>query len=191
MFSDRCVFQFIEAFAGVSQKLSISKDQLAGYTQTITAYRLVNVMYTHWHYPRPVYLIDTPGFSDSKISEMEILNMIRKWSQDNSYLNYSRRLLYFMPITETRLPGSRRRTFEMFKNMFEGHKSLASLTVITTMWDTVHNERTQNRAQSKFAQLREETLTVNVEMFLSSLLSFLLSLYRYLFKIQALTSSNL
>ncbi|KAF9034254.1 hypothetical protein BJ165DRAFT_1534082 [Panaeolus papilionaceus] len=149
---------FIEAFAGKSQKLSISKDQLAGYTQTVTAYRLVNVMYAHWDGTmHPVYLIDTPGFSDSKISEIEIVNMVKKWSKDND-IHYSTGILYFTPITETRLPGSRRRTFKMLKKLLEDNSRSCSLIVITTMWDTVHNKQTQKRAESNFAQLRDETL---------------------------------
>ncbi|KAF9032628.1 hypothetical protein BJ165DRAFT_1517238 [Panaeolus papilionaceus] len=65
-------------------------------------------MHTNWDGTlRPVYLVDTPGFSDSKIAEIEILNMVRKWSQDNN-LRFSRRIFYFTPITETRLPRSRR-----------------------------------------------------------------------------------
>ncbi|KAF9034256.1 hypothetical protein BJ165DRAFT_672798 [Panaeolus papilionaceus] len=150
---------FIEAFAGKSQKLSISKDQLAGYTQTVTAYRLVNIVHTTWDdTPRPVYLIDTPGFSDSKISEIEVVNMVIQWSKDH-YTHYFMRILYFTPITETRLPGSRRRTFNMLKKLFEEDSRSCSLIVITTMWDTVHTERTQNRAESNFAQLQDETLT--------------------------------
>ncbi|KAF9034273.1 hypothetical protein BJ165DRAFT_1534101 [Panaeolus papilionaceus] len=148
---------FVEALAGVSQTLSISKDQLAGYTQTVTAYRLVNVLHTQHDPPRPVYLIDTPGFSDSKIAEIEILNMVRKWAQDND-LRFSGRILYLTPITETRLPGSRRRTFAMLKRIVESHWSSIeiSLIIVTTMWDTVHNQRTRNRAESNFTQLRDE-----------------------------------
>ncbi|KAF9032556.1 hypothetical protein BJ165DRAFT_1534973 [Panaeolus papilionaceus] len=148
---------FIEAFAGKSQKLSISKDQLAGYTQTVTAYQLVNVMYTGRSTLRLVYLVDTPGFSDSKISEIEVVNMVKKWSEDNS-IHYYTSILYFTPITEIRLPGSRRRTFKMLKKLLEDSTGHCSLIVTTTMWDTVHNEQTRNRAESNFAQLRDETL---------------------------------
>ncbi|KAF9034262.1 hypothetical protein BJ165DRAFT_673169 [Panaeolus papilionaceus] len=122
-------------------------------------------MHMGFRLPRPVYLIDTPGFSDSKISEMEVVNMIRKWSEDN-YFAYSASILYLTPITETRLRGSRHRTFQML-NKFVGEYSLpyakTRLVVITTMWDTVHNEWTRNRAESNFAQLRDETLKEFVE----------------------------
>ncbi|KAF9034260.1 hypothetical protein BJ165DRAFT_1534086 [Panaeolus papilionaceus] len=151
---------FIEALAGESQKLWISKDQLAGYTQTVSAYRLVNVVLRGWDPPRPVYLIDTPGFSDLKISEIEVVNMVKKWSQEND-LDYAASILYLTPITETRLPRSRRKTFNMLKRLFRGY--YASLVIITTMWDTVHNKQTRNRAESNFAQLRDETLKEFVE----------------------------
>ncbi|KAF9032778.1 hypothetical protein BJ165DRAFT_768058 [Panaeolus papilionaceus] len=65
-----------------------------------------------------------------------------------------------VPITETRLVGSRRKTFKMLKKLFDSDMYSASLIVITTMWDTIQNERTQNRAESNFAQMRgaNETL---------------------------------
>ncbi|KAF9032777.1 hypothetical protein BJ165DRAFT_1516797 [Panaeolus papilionaceus] len=49
---------FIEAFAGESQRLLISKNQLSGYTQAVTAYRLVNVVHTELDPPRSVYLVE-------------------------------------------------------------------------------------------------------------------------------------
>ena len=71
--------KFIEALAGESQQLSISKDQLAGYTQAVNAYKIVNVT----HHGAPLYLLDTPGFSDSTMSEVEITDMVRKWMNDS------------------------------------------------------------------------------------------------------------
>ncbi|KAF9032559.1 hypothetical protein BJ165DRAFT_1534975 [Panaeolus papilionaceus] len=166
---------FIEAFEGKLKNLSISKDQLAGYTRAVTAYRLVNVLHREYNPPSPVYLIDTPGFSDSKIAEIEILEMVKKWSLDNedaisSYLDwktqlirsnsfyYSGSILYLTPITETRLPRSRRRTFQMLEKLMEMHRFSTSLIIITTMWDTVHNKQTRNRAESNFVQLKDEIL---------------------------------
>lgn len=71
--------QFIEVLKGESQNLSISKDQLSGHTQEVCAYKLVNVT----RLSVPIYLIDTPGFSDSKISDIEITEMVSKWLEDN------------------------------------------------------------------------------------------------------------
>ncbi|KAF9050627.1 hypothetical protein BJ165DRAFT_1011179 [Panaeolus papilionaceus] len=125
---------FIEALAGESQQLSISKDQLAG---------------------RQVYLLDTPGFSDSKISEVEIMDMVRKWMNDSGF-TFIDRILYLTPISETRLPGSRRRTIEMLKQLLAANGDLPAVMFVTTMWDTLHNECTRTRAESNFAQLRDQ-----------------------------------
>lgn len=72
------MLQFIESLTGKRGSLSISKDQLAGYTQDVRAYELVNTRIQD----EPVFLIDTPGFSDTNISEIEIVDMIRAWLKD-------------------------------------------------------------------------------------------------------------
>ncbi|KAF9033826.1 P-loop containing nucleoside triphosphate hydrolase protein [Panaeolus papilionaceus] len=142
---------FIEAVAGQSQKLAISKDQLAGYTQHVIAYQLVNVFYQD----QPVYLIDTPGFSDTKISEIEIMQMVRKWLESNGF-EWVNRILYLTPITDTRLAGTKRRTIDMLKALLKPSGDLGLIIVVTTMWDTLSNEQAERRAQSHYAQLRDE-----------------------------------
>ncbi|KAF9035564.1 hypothetical protein BJ165DRAFT_1562331 [Panaeolus papilionaceus] len=146
---------FIEALAGNSQQLSISKDQLAAYTQAVNGYRLVNIISTGGITRHPVYLIDTPGFSDSKISEVEIMNMVRKWLRDHD-LRYVRGILFLTPITGTRLHGSQWRTIEMLRQYLEPRNDIKSVTFVTTMWDKVHSKRTKERAESNFAQLRDD-----------------------------------
>src|SRR4051794_7220900 len=74
-----CISKFIEAYAANSQTLGISKDQLSGYTRSVSAYRLLNV----YRQGRPVYLVDTPGFSDTSVAEIEIVNMVRKWLKEH------------------------------------------------------------------------------------------------------------
>ncbi|KAF9057221.1 hypothetical protein BJ165DRAFT_1397535 [Panaeolus papilionaceus] len=136
---------FIEGFAGGYQTLSIAKDQLGGCTQNVTAYRLVFRKATN----RPVYLVDTPGFSDPKISEIEIMDMVKQWLKDNG-------ILFLTPITGKRLAGSRRKTIEMFKQLFGPYDDLDSVIFVTTMWDNLYNEQTQTRADSNFSQLADE-----------------------------------
>ncbi|KAF9033830.1 hypothetical protein BJ165DRAFT_1598679 [Panaeolus papilionaceus] len=63
---------FIQALAGDSQDLGISKDQLAGVTQTAAAYKVVNVLLQDEEKDRPIYVIDTPGFSDPQISSLGV-----------------------------------------------------------------------------------------------------------------------
>ncbi|KAF9044901.1 hypothetical protein BJ165DRAFT_1540581 [Panaeolus papilionaceus] len=142
---------FIEALAGDSQNLAISSNQLAGFTQHVTAYKLVNI--SRQSTARGIYLVDTPGFSDSKISEIEVVDMLRDWLEKNcSAMSFT--ILFLTPITVTRLPGSRRRTIKMIEESLGG--KTFSVTVTTTMWDTLHSERTRSRAEKTSEQLKAE-----------------------------------
>ncbi|KAF9034286.1 hypothetical protein BJ165DRAFT_1598514 [Panaeolus papilionaceus] len=144
---------FIEVLKGESQNLSISKDQLSGHTQEVCAYKLVNVT----RLSVPIYLIDTPGFSDSKISDIEITEMVSKWLEDNGHKSFDR--IYFLtPITDTRLTGSKRRTIKMLKTLLKTNDwdGLGSIIFVTTRWDMLHNDHVKQRAESRFAQLRDE-----------------------------------
>ncbi|KAF9049131.1 P-loop containing nucleoside triphosphate hydrolase protein [Panaeolus papilionaceus] len=145
---------FIEALAGLSQNLSISKNQLSGYTQSVSAYQVVNVFYKGNSAYYPVYLIDTPGFSDTNISGIEIMDMICQWLKNNE-LSYFDSILFLTPITETRLPGTRRRTIEMLKAFLKPSNNLRMIIFVTTMWDTVRKKHTHRRSASNFEELRE------------------------------------
>ncbi|KAF9031044.1 hypothetical protein BJ165DRAFT_1599329 [Panaeolus papilionaceus] len=135
--------------AGKSTNLAISSNQLAGYTQRVTAYKLVNIAWKQS--ARAIYLVDTPGFSDSKISEMEVVDILRDWLKENcSSINY--RILFLTPIAVTRLPGSRQRTIKMLKELL-GVRTY-TITVVTTMWNTLHSERTRSQAEQNFERLK-------------------------------------
>ncbi|KAF9038704.1 hypothetical protein BJ165DRAFT_1499859 [Panaeolus papilionaceus] len=152
---------FIEAVAGESVSLGISKDQLAGYTQKIDAYEVINVEHI-----RPqedaesrgetgrIYLIDTPGFSDTKISEMEILRILVRWVKENR-LEGLDGMMFICPITITRLPGSHRRVIELFKSLIT-EEPQDNISVVTSMWDTLCNEQARIRAAANVAQLKDE-----------------------------------
>ncbi|KAF9047922.1 hypothetical protein BJ165DRAFT_1610576 [Panaeolus papilionaceus] len=80
-------------------------------------------------------------------------------SQPYPYLilfDYVHKILYLIPISDARLPGSRRRTMEMLQQFLGSYGDCESVTFVTTMWDTLHNEHIQQRAESNFAQLRDE-----------------------------------
>ncbi|KAF9043896.1 hypothetical protein BJ165DRAFT_1404789 [Panaeolus papilionaceus] len=141
---------FIKALSGGSQALSISRNQLDSYTKDVIAYRLVNVFHDAQR-PQPIYLIDSPGFSDSKISELEIMNSVKAWLECNS-------ILYLVPVTDTRLPGSKRRTISMLKEFLKPTYSLGYITFVTTMCDTVCNDRLSQRALTNYRQLENEIL---------------------------------
>ncbi|KAF9033832.1 hypothetical protein BJ165DRAFT_1410196 [Panaeolus papilionaceus] len=111
---------FIQALAGDSQDLGISKDQLAGFTQTASAYRIVNVFFQDGGKHHPIFLLDTPGFSDPKISHLGVLA-----ASEATHV----KLLFLTPITDTRMPGTRRRTIEMLTATFEPSKYSLALSI--------------------------------------------------------------
>ncbi|PPQ73645.1 hypothetical protein CVT24_007631 [Panaeolus cyanescens] len=150
---------FLEALAG-DKSLQISKDQLEGCTQTVTAYEIENACF-YYTGEDEICLLDSPGFSDSDISEAEIVEMVTQWLQNHN-ADRLHSLLYFCPITDIRLPGSRRRTINMLKSFIKasnpsvnGLTNDGSLTIATTMWDNVWNERVRERAEKNYAQLKD------------------------------------
>ncbi|KAF9032368.1 hypothetical protein BJ165DRAFT_1331857, partial [Panaeolus papilionaceus] len=133
---------FIEALCG-DASLGISKDQLESCTQEVSAYRLVNVNFqrtvTH-----PIYVIDTPGFADRKISDTEIIFKLHEWLK--RYGKQIEWILYLIPITDIRLSGSKRWTLQTFKEM-KGIGAAKDITIVTTMWDTIGSEEGIRQAE--------------------------------------------
>ncbi|KAF9034794.1 hypothetical protein BJ165DRAFT_1511648 [Panaeolus papilionaceus] len=139
---------FIEVLAP-NGPLQISSNQLDGFTQSISTYRIVNVE----RQSEPVYLVDLPGFADTKISVMSIVSMLKEWLKVTRLSNFCR-VLYFTPINNPRLPGSHRqvlRTFDALTGVAAGQ----SITLITTMWNTIWGDNATNRAERNFEQLRD------------------------------------
>ncbi|PPR05630.1 hypothetical protein CVT24_002887 [Panaeolus cyanescens] len=132
---------FIEALAGSGQRLGISGSTLESVTQDVQTFRLLNL--------RPVYLVDTPGFSDVKMSEIQILNKIHEWQATNGYIHC---VFYFVRITDKRIGRSARRLIKIIKGLGLSHHSLI---IVTTMWDTIHEEEARKRADYYFAYLRD------------------------------------
>ncbi|KAF9054793.1 hypothetical protein BJ165DRAFT_1607373 [Panaeolus papilionaceus] len=147
---------FIETLADSSQTLSLSKDQLSGYTQSVTGYKVVNMSKRHRSgIDRTVYLVDTPGFGDTKISENEIIDMICEWTRANG-LGYFDKILYLIPINETRLTGTKKNIIQMLTGLLKQTRdNFNCLTFVTTMWDALCHEQAQERGNSNFAQLRD------------------------------------
>ncbi|KAF9037946.1 hypothetical protein BJ165DRAFT_1614232 [Panaeolus papilionaceus] len=139
---------FIEAL-GLKGTSRISSNGLDGCTQLITAYRLNNV--TRLRDDRRIYLVDSPGFADSKISEMSIVTMLQTWIIDNGDFI---RILYFTPITAVRLPGSQQRVLKTFQAL-SGVKGAPAVTIVTTMWDNIWGEGPATRAEKTYEQLHD------------------------------------
>ncbi|KAF9031925.1 hypothetical protein BJ165DRAFT_1535273 [Panaeolus papilionaceus] len=75
---------FIQVLAGDVQDLGLSKDQLAGFTQHASACKLINVWIHRDGRLKPIFLIDTPGFSDPRIS---YLGVVRAWGHSSAQTN--------------------------------------------------------------------------------------------------------
>ena len=78
MMTDSSNIKFIELL-GSKDELQISSDQLDGFTQTVSTYEVKNARYKG----RKIFLVDSPGFADRKISEMEIVSMLQNWIKTN------------------------------------------------------------------------------------------------------------
>ncbi|PPQ73646.1 hypothetical protein CVT24_007632 [Panaeolus cyanescens] len=154
---------FIEALSGDGASMGISSDQLEGFTKTLTPYELINAGFGNSYSTRDtICLVDTPGFSDSTISEFEIIDMVKKWMKTHQ-IEEINHIMYFSSITDKRLPGSRKTTMEMVKALIKLgrlevlHKANeGSLSIITTMWDTLWTDRARSQAESHFTQLTDD-----------------------------------
>ncbi|PPQ71318.1 hypothetical protein CVT24_012044 [Panaeolus cyanescens] len=66
---------FIEAL-GNDKTLGISKNQLDGFTQHLTVYKVNNIRMIE--YPdSPIFIVDTPGFADRSLPESKMLRMVQ------------------------------------------------------------------------------------------------------------------
>ncbi|KAF9044021.1 hypothetical protein BJ165DRAFT_179150 [Panaeolus papilionaceus] len=137
---------FIEAL-GLNSAEKISSGRLEGFTQSVSSYRLNNVQYGN----APVYLVDSPGFADTKISELTIVTMLQKWITDAG--SYFSGILYLTPVNCVRLSGSQRRVLETFQQL-TGISTSHQITITTTMWDLIHGEQAMMRAEHTFQQLK-------------------------------------
>ncbi|PPR03261.1 hypothetical protein CVT24_012822 [Panaeolus cyanescens] len=132
---------FIEALAGPRKKLGISGGTFESVTKDIQAYEVVN-MKANWSNIDiwPVYIIDTPGFSDAKMAEVKIVKKLDKWEKKSGR------------ITDTRVPGS---AWGLLNIINSFGMNPGGLVVVTSMWDKVHKPETLNRAEARFFYLRD------------------------------------
>ncbi|KAF9050501.1 hypothetical protein BJ165DRAFT_1525721 [Panaeolus papilionaceus] len=140
---------FIESLAG-NRDLGISKNQLEGFTQDVSAFELVNIKYRGF----PICVVDTPGFSDPRISGMEIVRKVEEWMKANGRDTVNR-ILYLTPITDKRIPGSKRRMLHMFKSL-AGAQAAANMSLVTTMWNSMWEDVQISTAEAHLKQLRDD-----------------------------------
>ncbi|KAF9035771.1 hypothetical protein BJ165DRAFT_1533253 [Panaeolus papilionaceus] len=145
---------FIEALSPDSS-LQISSNQLEGFTQSIGTYKIENIeVVSRVGEPtRVIYLVDAPGFADTKISETSIVSMLREWMKVSPTGNLGQ-ILYLTPIQSARMPGSHRQVLRTVQAM-TGQRSAPNITIVTTMWDRLWSDTSKMRAESNFNELRD------------------------------------
>ncbi|KAF8198131.1 P-loop containing nucleoside triphosphate hydrolase protein [Pholiota molesta] len=82
-------------------------------------------------------IVDTPGFDDTSLSDVEILDRISSWLA-TSY-NCSMKLaglIYLHDMTTTRMLGSSLKNLAVFTQLC-GDKNMRVVTLMTTKWDRV------------------------------------------------------
>lgn len=84
-----------------------------------------------------VELINMPGFNDITRSNKDILSSIGSWLQTN--IGPIAGIIYMHPITENRLTGSDRMSFNIFQAMCGAH-FFSQVVLCTTMWNTLPNQ---------------------------------------------------
>ncbi|KAF9032376.1 P-loop containing nucleoside triphosphate hydrolase protein [Panaeolus papilionaceus] len=139
---------FIECI-GNDKSIQISGNKLDGVTQDLSIYRLNNVYRLGG---LPIYLMDTPGFADDKLPETRILRMIQSFMEDYN-LGFIKRILYFSPITDTRVTSSKSKILNILKAI-TGLSTENNITIVTTLWDQLWREDQTVRANEKFEELQ-------------------------------------
>lgn len=89
------------------------------------------------HNGRDYVFLDTPGFDDTKLSDVQVLAEISSWlvSTYKQGVHLSG-LLYLQRITDNRFTATSERNTDMFR-MLCGPAALKNVMLVTTMWDEV------------------------------------------------------
>ncbi|KAF3923939.1 hypothetical protein AA313_de0207674 [Arthrobotrys entomopaga] len=99
-----------------------------------------------------VRFVDTPGFSDTHLSDTEVLEMIADYLAaaytKDVKLNG---IIYLHPISENRMTNPATKNLEMFRKL-TGEKNLKNVVLTTSMWDKVTAEEGARREK----ELREK-----------------------------------
>lgn len=84
-----------------------------------------------------MYLVDTPGFDDTNLSDTDVLREIATWLT-GSYNNKVKLtgILYLHRIIDPRMGGSAKKNLFMFKKLC-GPEALKHVVLVTTMWEQV------------------------------------------------------
>ena len=94
---------------------------------------------------RTVLLIDTPGFNDSSVRDVDILNDLAGWlakSYEASVRLHG--LIYLHGIQDARMTGSDRMHLNVFKKM-TGLENMTQVVLATSFWDVTDHSKGEYR----------------------------------------------
>ncbi|KAI0416278.1 P-loop containing nucleoside triphosphate hydrolase protein [Xylaria grammica] len=102
---------------------------------------------------RTVHFVDTPGFSDTTLSDTEILQLIADYlaSAYEKKMKLSG-IIYLHPISDTRMTHHATKNLQMFQKL-TGENNLKNVILATSMWDRVSVEEglaRERELKSKF-----------------------------------------
>ncbi|PVF94278.1 hypothetical protein CPB86DRAFT_674451, partial [Serendipita vermifera] len=109
---------------------------------------------------RRVLLVDTPGFDDSNMSDVDVLRMIASflaWTYGEKKKLSG--ILYFHRISDFRMGGVSKRNFRVFRELC-GDKALKNVVIVTNMWGTI---------EEGLGERREHQLTSDATLFGSAI----------------------
>lgn len=90
-------------------------------------------------------LVDTPGFSDTNLSDTEILTRIADWMKAAYYEGFLLSgIIYLHRIIDPRMEGPSLKNLRMMKKLC-GANSLRNVVLATTMWERVSEEEGSRR----------------------------------------------
>lgn len=103
-----------------------------------------------------VRFVDTPGFSDTNLSDTEVLQMIADYlaAAYKQEMKLSG-IIYLHPISDNRVTHHTTKNLEMFRKL-TGEKNLKNVVLATSMWDRVAEDegvRREDELQDKFWKL--------------------------------------
>lgn len=103
-----------------------------------------------------VRFVDTPGFSDTNMSDTEVLQMIADYlaAAYKQEMKLSG-IIYLHPISDNRVTHHTTKNLEMFRKL-TGEKNLKNVVVATSMWDKVdlyEGTKREDELQGKFWKL--------------------------------------
>ncbi|KAI5988362.1 P-loop containing nucleoside triphosphate hydrolase protein [Pisolithus albus] len=127
-------------------------DANAGHDLTSCTKEVRAVRYPHTDGSRNIVLVDTPGFDDTFMTDVQVLQRIADWLNSTYKKNVKLSgILYLHRISDNRVAGTPLRNYKMFKELC-GKDNFKNVILVTTMWDIVTAEVGSAREQELHAE---------------------------------------